>query len=158
MASKGKGKGIGKRKDTKSYQKLLDEIKTNPLFKLQAKAGKLGLTNVWAYHCNRCNYVWLPKDFDMAHDRVEMEKRKMEFVADFGEDLFYRKPPKSCARCKSKYWNKSPSRKTKNTFKDSKYFLHKYMQEPTIRQPMQVPTIRRPMQVPTIRRPMQVPT
>jgi hypothetical protein len=47
----------------------------------------LSLEETLAYHCKRCNYLWLPKDYDFEHD-----------------DIMEMKPPKSCARCKSKYW------------------------------------------------------
>ena len=58
---------------------------------------KLGLLAVLAYHCMRCNYLWFPKDYDYA------------------EKLITKIPlPKSCARCKSKYWNIEPRRKIKH--------------------------------------------
>ena len=63
-------------------------------------AAELGLWRVWAYHCNRCNYYWLPKDVDFSLNQEEY--------------MFNTKPPKSCARCKSKYWNKLPQKVTKN--------------------------------------------
>ena len=67
------------------------------------KAAELGLWQVWAYHCMRCNYVWLPRDVDFSL---------------YHEDyMFNTEPPKSCARCKSKYWNKVPQRETKNSGK-----------------------------------------
>jgi hypothetical protein len=47
------------------------------------------LVAVWAYWCYRCGYVWLPRDYDANSDNT-----------------LDREPPKSCARCKSKYWNK----------------------------------------------------
>ena len=56
----------------------------------------LGLYAVLAYHCKRCNYLWFPRDYEIS------EKNIIEIT-----------PPKSCARCKSKYWNKKPQRKIK---------------------------------------------
>jgi len=56
----------------------------------------LGLYAVLAYHCKRCNYLWFPRDYEIS------EKNIIEIT-----------PPKSCARCKSKYWNKIPQRKIK---------------------------------------------
>ena len=66
---------------------------------------KLGLTQTWAYHCLRCNYLWFPKDFDAFTYNT----------AFGGRNIFFRKSPKSCARCKSKYWKSLPKRKTKHT-------------------------------------------
>jgi hypothetical protein len=64
---------------------------------------KKGLVKTFAYHCNRCNYTWLPKDFDaITSDPLEA-----------GSNIIREIPPKSCARCKSKQWNTSPTRKTK---------------------------------------------
>jgi hypothetical protein len=64
------------------------------------RSGEGGLERVYAYHCSRCNYVWLPKDYD--------------FIIDDSEALFRRDPPKACARCKSKQWMSLRSRKTKH--------------------------------------------
>lgn len=58
---------------------------------------KSGIVNMPVYHCNRCNYFWLPRDFDPAYQNI----MKM-------------KPPQACARCKSKYWRYEPQRRTKN--------------------------------------------
>lgn len=58
---------------------------------------QLGLIEVLAYHCYRCWYTWLPKD-------VEIYNR---------DTLANRKPPKCCARCKSKLWREIPSRSTR---------------------------------------------
>ncbi len=62
---------------------------------------ELGLWECLVYHCNRCNYAWLPKDF--------------EFTG--GDRLMKAEPPKSCARCKSKYWRNVPKRNMKYTHK-----------------------------------------
>ena len=59
----------------------------------------LGLKAVLAYHCLRCQYLWFPRDYEIV------EKNIIEIT-----------PPKSCARCKSKYWNKIPQRKIKYRF------------------------------------------
>ena len=56
----------------------------------------LGLKAVLAYHCLRCQYLWFPRDYEIV------EKNIIQIT-----------PPKSCARCKSKYWNKKPQRKIK---------------------------------------------
>ena len=60
----------------------------------------------WCYYCKRCNYIWFPKD----HSGYQTYSGKNEII-DNG--ILNRDPPKSCARCKSKYWNKDPIRKTK---------------------------------------------
>jgi hypothetical protein len=60
---------------------------------------ELGLKAVLAYHCLRCQYLWFPRDYEIV------EKNIIEIT-----------PPKSCARCKSKYWNKKPQRKIKYRF------------------------------------------
>ncbi len=62
------------------------------------EAAELGLLHTWVYHCGRCNHLWIPRDFEL----------------DIKHDIFEREPPKSCARCKSKYWRQMPQRKTKN--------------------------------------------
>ncbi len=62
------------------------------------RATELSLWKVWAYHCYRCNYLWFPKDYDYGLDNPILNMT----------------PPTSCARCKSKYWNKIPQRRTKN--------------------------------------------
>lgn len=50
------------------------------------------------YHCYRCNYDWFPEGFDRSPKDI--------INTDYGNvDLFFREPPKSCARCKSKSWN-----------------------------------------------------
>jgi hypothetical protein len=74
------------------------------------KASELGLVQVWAYHCQRCNHVWLPKDFDIGF-HISMLKPGQKNI---GEDLVFsdREHPKACARCKSKYWNRLPYRRT----------------------------------------------
>ena len=59
------------------------------------RMGKISLVAIWAYYCQRCNYVWLPKDFD-----VDFSK--------YGKDLLDRQPPKCCARCKSRSWEHLP--------------------------------------------------
>jgi hypothetical protein len=44
---------------------------------LENLAGELGLVNIWAYHCYRCNYTWLPRDFDLGwseHFKLERSK------------------------------------------------------------------------------------
>jgi hypothetical protein len=56
--------------------------------KYDARADK-GLVAVWAYRCFRCGYIWLPRDYDVSHSNT-----------------LAREPPKACARCKSKYWNR----------------------------------------------------
>jgi hypothetical protein len=75
----------------------------NDNMKIEKMASELGLVNVWAYHCSRCNYTWLPKDFDLGcREPFELEGSKS------GQELLYRPPPKSCARCKSRSWNIPP--------------------------------------------------
>lgn len=60
----------------------------------------LGLWKVWAYHCIRCKYVWFPRYAEFQHVTNEAI-------------MFNLEPPKSCARCKSKYWNQIPRREIK---------------------------------------------
>jgi hypothetical protein len=62
-------------------------------------ASELGLVEIHAYHCSRCNYVWLPRDFDF-----NFNLRNNKTDGYWGHDLFFREPPKSCARCKSRSW------------------------------------------------------
>jgi hypothetical protein len=82
-------------------EKYIDAV--NASFAPESKKGleeqwsRLGLIIRLVYHCNRCNYCWLPRDYDTAYD-----------------DIVKMKPPKACARCKSKYWRNAPQRKTLN--------------------------------------------
>jgi hypothetical protein len=62
----------------------------------EERAEERGLVQVYAYHCYRCNYTWLPRDFDFCWNYYK--------TGWWGDDLFYREPPKSCARCKSRSW------------------------------------------------------
>ena len=48
-----------------------------------------GLFSTWVYFRLRCGYLWLPRGYDpVIHDIETMD------------------PPKACARCKSRAWNK----------------------------------------------------
>lgn len=74
--------------------------------KIENMASELGLVNVWAYHCYRCNYTWLPRDFDLdSSEPFKMDRSKW---LQLGQELLYRLPPKSCARCKSRSWKFPP--------------------------------------------------
>ena len=53
------------------------------------KRSDKGLVAAWVYHCYRCGHIWLPRDYDVSHINT-----------------LARDPPKACARCKSKYWNR----------------------------------------------------
>jgi hypothetical protein len=61
----------------------------------------MGLRLAFAYHCNRCDYLWYPKDLDVIGQDKKMK------------DIFNLPAPKACARCKSEYWNKPRRRKLK---------------------------------------------
>ena len=80
----------------------IDKKLMNDEIYMENKAEEIGLLNLWAYHCYRCNYTWLPKDFDFNRRLKDDEN----YNYGWGHDLFYREPPKCCARCKSKSWNK----------------------------------------------------
>jgi hypothetical protein len=76
------------------------------MFNVNNRTVDKSIVAAWCYHCKRCNYIWFPKDYtgyDTFGDRGE--------IIDNG--ILDRDPPKSCARCKSKYWNQYPRRKTK---------------------------------------------
>jgi hypothetical protein len=60
---------------------------------------RMGLRLTFAYHCNRCDYLWFPKDFDYYGKDKHMK------------DIFNLAAPRACARCKSKLWNKPRKRK-----------------------------------------------
>ena len=67
-----------------------------------------------------------PKDFDF--DRNEPHKENGRWGL-YGQDLFFREPRKSCARCKSKYWKDiQMQRKSKSAHVDDE---DKYIFEPT---------------------------
>ena len=96
---------------------LMDEIGTI--------AEEKGLVEVYAYHCYRCNYTWLPRDFDFDwHPSLKKDVKRDHW----GEDLLDREAPKSCARCKSRYWRTQiPNRKLKlhPFLKDEKWINEK---------------------------------
>ncbi len=77
----------------KKFQPPMPSLKDNRLWSFDGltydKRSDKGLVAVWAYRCNRCGYIWLPKDYDASHSNT-----------------LARDPPKVCARCKSKYWNR----------------------------------------------------
>jgi hypothetical protein len=75
---------------------------------------RLGIVVTLVYHCKRCNYLWLPKDFDAFSDEIGLVDEYLKKMV----------PPKACARCKSKYWNQSPRRNTSHAKEDSKF--HKF--------------------------------
>jgi hypothetical protein len=87
-----------------SIKELVSAIQEEEeLEKQRKKLRKRGLVKTYAYHCTHCNYVWLPKDFDaITSDPLNAD-----------ENIIREIPPRSCARCKSKQWNISPTRKTK---------------------------------------------
>jgi hypothetical protein len=94
-----------------------NKLSSDYRYRLQA-AVELGLIPIWAYHCYRCNYTWLPKNFDARCAQYDNDN----------EELFFRKPPKSCARCKSKYWKSGyMQRISKHAISDG----YKYIREPT---------------------------
>lgn len=86
----------------KKYIERLRKLGLKPLI-------KKGLIVTLAYHCNRCNYSWFPKDFDATFQKRTITNKK----------LMNRAPPKACARCKSKYWNSEPKNKTPHTKKET---------------------------------------
>ena len=119
-------KGQSIKEATSERDKLTDS------FYREERGSKLGLINIWAYHCNRCNHTWLPKDFDLdraeAHSHKKGGNKKIGKWAIEGQDLFFRQPPKSCARCKSKSWkNFSLKRRSKSAIVDEDGWI----EEPT---------------------------
>jgi hypothetical protein len=71
---------------------------------------KLGIIVAQVYHCRRCNHIWVPRDYNpVFYSPYFMKDEYM---------LESMKPPKACARCKSRYWNLPPKRKTKRTSLD----------------------------------------
>ena len=94
----------------------LDEQEREKIRKLLLYLMKKGLVIAYAYHCQRCNYLWFPKDFDAVFSSA----------TSGGLNLIHRTPPKACARCKSKYWNSPFKRKTDRTSKETtKFSTHK---------------------------------
>jgi hypothetical protein len=83
--------------------KLLAQVATD---KDEKKAMDKSIVAAWCYYCKRCNYIWFSKN----HSGYQTFGTKDEII---DEGILDRDPPKSCARCKSKYWNKHPIRKTK---------------------------------------------
>jgi hypothetical protein len=87
---------------------------------IQNKAEEFGLVKMYVYHCYRCNYTWLPRDFDLLPLVGVMKSGKTDGFS--GHDLFYREPPKCCARCKSRSWKEPQSRRKKKN-SDVKTFI-----------------------------------
>jgi hypothetical protein len=67
---------------------------------------KMGLQHLFVYRCKRCDHMWLPRGYNPVGN------------------ILLKKPPKSCARCKSKYWNLEPKRKTKHVVDDAGVLKH----------------------------------
>jgi len=55
-----------------------------------------GIISAYVYNCLRCHYMWIPRWANNVNP------------LDYNEKILSSDPPKSCARCKSKYWNKLP--------------------------------------------------
>ena len=89
-----------KTNDNDFYKNAFLSMLHNDSIEKENEAAEIGLRQVWVYRCNRCNYHWLPRDIDLLDE----------------EALFNIKPPKSCARCKSKYWNQTPQRNIQKSF------------------------------------------
>ena len=103
-------------KEYSQEEEDLDEQELEKIRKLRRILRKKGLFITYAYHCNRCNYAWFPKDFDAIFSSV----------TSGGLNLIRQTPPKSCARCKSKYWNSPPKRKTSRTsIETTEFSTHK---------------------------------
>jgi len=106
------------RKLSKEEEKFINEQASIYVNFIPSKADEenlrrdFGLERVFAYSCLRCNYLWFPKDYDPA------EKLITQFP-----------PPKVCARCKSKYWNKEPQRKIKSRYGASVARLRAYFRQ-----------------------------
>lgn len=82
------------------------EEEESEIGKWKKKMREKGIVLVDAYHCQRCDYVWLPRDFSIGGT--------YNVISD--DRLLRMTPPKVCARCKSKQWNLPPKRKTKHIF------------------------------------------
>jgi hypothetical protein len=83
----------------------VDEHQREKIKKWKELLRKLGLIQTVAYHCNRCNHLWFPKDFDAI----------LASATSGGLNLIRETAPKACARCKSRYWNSPPKRKTRSS-------------------------------------------
>ena len=92
----------------KEYVEEVEEEELSELEKLKRRKEllkKLGIVITLSYHCKRCNHVWFPKYFDVSFQNELLT----------AEDILKVVPPTSCARCKSKYWNIDPKKKTSHT-------------------------------------------
>ena len=67
-----------------------------------------GLINIFAYHCKRCNYVWIPKDLDVQINLDNQHITNKDARKSWKRYMLDREPPKCCARCKTKSWNVEP--------------------------------------------------
>lgn len=85
-----------------------DEEELTPREKLRRwleRLQKLGIVMTYSYHCKRCNHVWFPKEFDAI---FESDTITNDYIVKYPT-------PKACARCKSRYWNSPPKRKTQHS-------------------------------------------
>jgi DNA-directed RNA polymerase subunit RPC12/RpoP len=62
----------------------------------EIQLAQLGIVKTLAYRCLRCWYTWIPRDVEITN----------------GEELIKLKPPRVCARCKSRLWRTMPERKS----------------------------------------------
>ena len=76
----------------------IDEKKLGYEVYRENMANELGLVEIHAYHCSRCNYIWLPKDFDFNYNL--RNNKTDEYL---GHDLFFR-DHQSHAPAKSRSW------------------------------------------------------
>jgi DNA-directed RNA polymerase subunit RPC12/RpoP len=64
-------------------------IEYNKMTLTSDEVNERGLFSTWVYYCLRCGYLWLPRGYDPSINDIETMQ-----------------PPKACARCKSRAWNK----------------------------------------------------
>ena len=55
------------------YNELLDEVTESgdqEITERRKKLIKKGIVVTLVYHCQRCNYIWISKDFDAFFDEI----------------------------------------------------------------------------------------
>jgi hypothetical protein len=72
---------------------------------------------------NKASELGLIKSMGLLLSALQLRMRLRKGQNNLGEDLMYKDPPKSCARCKSRSWNTLPQRrlKRKHVLDDEKW-------------------------------------
>jgi len=59
-----------KASETDRLTGALSDMGSRNAISMENRASEIGAIETWAYHCYRCNYTWLPKDYDVNHSNL----------------------------------------------------------------------------------------